>query len=135
MTEPFSTLIDMFDRCTRTHAERDLFGTKKNGRWRWMTYGDFRTAVDSCRAGLKLAGVEPGDRVGIVSNNRVEWAVAAMAAVAWFGGQQFDWLAMRATPLLRAGALFLVIAACGAVYFGALLALGFRVRDFRRTGK
>lgn len=62
-------------------------------------------------------------------------AVAVMGAVAWFGSQQFDWLAMRATPFLRAGALFLVIGVCGAVYFGALLGLGFRVGDFRRTGK
>ncbi|HEX8603348.1 MAG TPA: murein biosynthesis integral membrane protein MurJ [Pseudoduganella sp.] len=62
-------------------------------------------------------------------------AVAIMGAVAWFGGQQFDWLAMRATPFLRAGALFLLIGTCGAVYFGALFALGFRIRDFRRTGK
>ncbi len=66
---------------------------------------------------------------------RLAAAVAIMGAAAWFGGQQFDWLAMRATPLLRAGALFVLIGACGAVYFGALFALGFRVRDFRRTGK
>jgi len=62
-------------------------------------------------------------------------AVTVMGAAAWFGAAQFDWLALRATPLLRAGALAGVIAICGLVYFGALLALGFRVGDFRRTGK
>ena len=62
-------------------------------------------------------------------------AVTLMGAVAWFGSQQFDWLGLRETPFLRAGALLLIIGACGAVYFGALLALGFRVRDFKRTGK
>ncbi|MFB9287650.1 murein biosynthesis integral membrane protein MurJ [Pseudoduganella plicata] len=62
-------------------------------------------------------------------------AVAAMGLTAWFSAQQFDWLALRSTPLLRAGALAGVIAVCGLVYFGLLLLLGFRVRDFRRTGK
>lgn len=62
-------------------------------------------------------------------------AVAAMGVTAWFSAQQFDWLALRATPLLRAGALAGVIAICGLVYFGLLVLLGFRVRDFRRTGK
>ncbi|AXA91817.1 murein biosynthesis integral membrane protein MurJ [Massilia sp. YMA4] len=62
-------------------------------------------------------------------------AVAAMGVTGWFAAQQFDWLALRATPLLRAGALAGVIAVCGLVYFGLLVLLGFRVRDFRRTGK
>ncbi|QBE62496.1 murein biosynthesis integral membrane protein MurJ [Pseudoduganella lutea] len=62
-------------------------------------------------------------------------AVMLMGGVAWFGSQQFDWLGLRETPFLRAGALFLIIGACGTVYFGALLALGFRLRDFKRTGK
>jgi putative peptidoglycan lipid II flippase len=62
-------------------------------------------------------------------------AVAAMGLTGWFAAQQFDWLALRATPLLRAGALAGVIAVCALVYFGLLVLLGFRVRDFRRTGK
>lgn len=62
-------------------------------------------------------------------------AVLAMGVGAWFGAQQFDWLGMRPHPFLRAGALFGLIAVCGIVYFGVLLALGFRLRDFRRIGK
>ncbi|TWI65111.1 putative peptidoglycan lipid II flippase [Pseudoduganella lurida] len=62
-------------------------------------------------------------------------AVGLMAVAAWFGAQYFDWLGMRAHPFLRAGALFLIIGICGIVYFGALAALGFRPRDFKRTGK
>jgi len=62
-------------------------------------------------------------------------AVTAMGLTAWFSAQQFDWLGMRATPLLRAGALAGVIAVCALVYFGLLVLLGFRVQDFRRTGK
>ena len=44
----------------------------------------------------------------------------------------WDWIAMQATPLLRVGAMALVMIVCGIVYFGTLFALGFRLRDFRR---
>jgi putative peptidoglycan lipid II flippase len=59
-------------------------------------------------------------------------ACALMGATAWYGARQFDWLAMQHHTLLRVGALFLVIGVCCAVYFGALMAMGFRPRDFKR---
>ncbi|WP_342118524.1 murein biosynthesis integral membrane protein MurJ [Pseudoduganella sp. OTU4001] len=62
-------------------------------------------------------------------------AVILMGVAGWFGAQQFDWLGMRGHALMRAGALFLVIGACVAIYFGTLFALGFRLRDFKRRAK
>ncbi|WP_295993279.1 murein biosynthesis integral membrane protein MurJ [Rugamonas sp.] len=62
-------------------------------------------------------------------------ACAAMGAAAWFSAAQVDWLAMRQHALLRIAALVVVIALCGAVYFGALLAMGFRFRDFKRIAR
>ena len=66
---------------------------------------------------------------------RLVVAVSVMGAVSWFGQAQFDWIAMRATPLLRAGALAAIIAAAAVAYFAVLLALGFRPRDFKRRAK
>lgn len=62
-------------------------------------------------------------------------AVAVMGAVAWFGQAQFDWIAMRAHPLMRAGALLAIILVSGISYFGVLGVLGFRPRDFKRRAK
>jgi putative peptidoglycan lipid II flippase len=45
---------------------------------------------------------------------------------------QLDWLALRETPLLRAGAALGLVGASGAIYGGLLLAMGVRPRDFRR---
>jgi len=59
-------------------------------------------------------------------------AVTVMGAVSWFGQAQFDWVAMRATPLLRAGALVAIIGVAAIAYFGVLMTLGFRPRDFKR---
>lgn len=66
---------------------------------------------------------------------KVVAAVALMGAAAWFSQAQLDWAALRAHPLLRAGALFLIIGVSAAVYFAVLLALGFRPRQFMRRAK
>ena len=77
--ERFRTLVEILDHSVEAFRGRDLFGTKKGGRWVWMTYGEFGSLVDSFRGGLASLGVQRGDRVAIISNNRIEWAVAAYA--------------------------------------------------------
>jgi putative peptidoglycan lipid II flippase len=62
-------------------------------------------------------------------------ACVLMAAVAWFGAHQVDWLGLKQHAIVRLLLLLGLIAACGAVYFAALLAMGFRLRDFRRIAR
>lgn len=62
-------------------------------------------------------------------------AVTLMAGVALWSAAQVDWLALQAHPLLRIGALALVMIACGIAYFTALLAMGFRFQDFKRSAR
>jgi long-chain acyl-CoA synthetase len=75
------TLPELLERAVRLHRHRPLFGTKVpgQGRYDWVTYGAFADQVDRVRAGLALRGIGPGDAVGIIANNRTEWAVAAYA--------------------------------------------------------
>jgi putative peptidoglycan lipid II flippase len=62
-------------------------------------------------------------------------ALLVMAGVAlWIAGH-FDWVALRAHPLLRIGALMLVLAVCAAAYFCPLFAMGFRLREFKRIAR
>jgi long-chain acyl-CoA synthetase len=80
MFEPrHKTLVEVCEASVKAYGSRELFGTKKSGRWVWTTYGEFGSLVARFRAGLVSMGVAPGDRVAIVSNNRLEWAVAAFA--------------------------------------------------------
>jgi putative peptidoglycan lipid II flippase len=66
---------------------------------------------------------------------RLAGALLLMAGVAlWLAGY-IDWVAMRAAPLHRVAALVGILSACGVVYFGALLAMGFRFRDFKRIAR
>ncbi|HEX3769728.1 MAG TPA: long-chain fatty acid--CoA ligase [Polyangiaceae bacterium] len=75
----YATLVDLYQDAVKTHGHRDLFGTKKDGRWVWTTYAQFGSMVERFRGGLASLGVGQGDTVAIVSDNRVEWAVAAYA--------------------------------------------------------
>jgi long-chain acyl-CoA synthetase len=75
----FQTLNEIFHEGISTFPDRDLFGTKRDGRWHWMSYLQFGKEVDRVRAGLAGLGLQPGDKVAIISNNRVEWAVCAYA--------------------------------------------------------
>jgi long-chain acyl-CoA synthetase len=75
----FESLVSMQRETCRANASRPVFGTKVDGTYRWMTYAEFGAEVDRLRGGLHALGVRRGDRVAIVANNRVEWAVAAYA--------------------------------------------------------
>ncbi|MFO0666422.1 MAG: long-chain fatty acid--CoA ligase [Polyangiaceae bacterium] len=75
----FETLVDVFHSAIKTFPDRELFGTKTQGEWRWTTYLEFGRMVDRVRAGFSELGLVRGDRVAIISNNRVEWAVACYA--------------------------------------------------------
>ena len=80
MTTRFATLVELCEKSCERFAQRPLFGTKEPGGWRWIRYGEFRDRVADCRAGLSAQGVGQGDKVALVSNNRVEWAECAYAA-------------------------------------------------------
>ena len=62
-------------------------------------------------------------------------AVGLMGALAYFCRLQIDWVEMQKHAWLRAGALFGIIGASAIAYFAALFAMGFRTRDFKRTGR
>jgi len=77
-SEP-GNLSDLFEESAAKFAERPLFGEKNDGEWRWLTYADVKARVDGMRRDLSVLGVGRGDRVAIIANNSVEWAVAAYA--------------------------------------------------------
>ena len=80
MAQPrFESLNDIFQESVDSYPHRELFGTKKNGRWTWMTYREFGREVDRMRGGLSTLGVGKGDHVACIANNRSEWAVGAYA--------------------------------------------------------
>jgi long-chain acyl-CoA synthetase len=74
-------LVDIFEQAVGKFRELNLFGTKNQEKtaYDWVTYGDVAERVDNLRGALASLGVKKGDSVGIIANNRTEWAVAAYA--------------------------------------------------------
>jgi long-chain acyl-CoA synthetase len=72
--------VDFLEGSVAKYPENPLFGTKNDrGEYEWITYREFGRRVDNLRAGLAQLGVQRGDAVGLIANNRVEWAVCAFA--------------------------------------------------------
>ncbi len=72
-------LVDLLTAASANFADLPAFGVKTPAGWRWTTYAEFAAEVARCRAGLARIGVGPGDRVCLVSNNRIQWAAVAYA--------------------------------------------------------
>jgi long-chain acyl-CoA synthetase len=80
MPQKISTLVDLISQSVVSFPDNELFGHRSaDGDWEWTSFSEFGDAVELARGGLASLGVEKGDRVAIISDNRVEWAVGAYA--------------------------------------------------------
>ncbi len=77
----FSTLVELQQKACKKFKEKSLFGTKYRDNFNWMTYKEFNFQVASMRYVLDKHNIMKHDRVAIISNNRVEWAVTMYAAM------------------------------------------------------
>ncbi len=75
------TLTELYLRAVREHDKPVMFRRKIDGRWVDMSTREFDTAVREIAAGLLVYGVNVGDRVALLSENRVEWAMVDMATL------------------------------------------------------
>jgi long-chain acyl-CoA synthetase len=77
----FSTLTELFYHSVDTFRKPDHLRFKKDGSWRDISSDEFRRAVEELSMGLRSLGVEKGDRVAILAENRPEWAFADLATL------------------------------------------------------
>ncbi|MGC9324815.1 MAG: AMP-dependent synthetase/ligase [Desulfomonilia bacterium] len=75
-------LVELFENACELWPRNQFFGVKTpDGKsLEWMTYKQVGERVDNLRAGMATLGVGKDDAVGIIANNRPEWAIAAFAA-------------------------------------------------------
>ena len=78
-TPEYTDLVSLLAESVKRHSERPLFGTRGADAWHWTTYGEFASLVDRFRGGLASLGVKRGDKVAVISQNRLEWIVGAHA--------------------------------------------------------
>lgn len=72
-------LLEAVARHVESKASKAALREKVAGEWREITYAGLWDRVRHFAAGLAGLGVERGDRVAIMSNNRPEWPVTDLA--------------------------------------------------------
>lgn len=79
----FRTIAGMFRGVTAAYADsgKDAFRRKVNGVYTGVPYGEFARDVESFALALRSLGLSRGDKVGIMSENRLEWGIADFACV------------------------------------------------------
>jgi long-chain acyl-CoA synthetase len=73
------SLASMYRKAVEAHSRADRFLAKRGSAWTPVSTADFDRDVRAAAAGLAAAGVRRGDRVALLSYNRLEWAVADYA--------------------------------------------------------
>lgn len=77
----WTTLAEMIMSVARKYRGTDniAFATKVDGAYRGVGYDELFDDVEAVALGLKGLGLAKGDRIGITSENRLEWAVVDFA--------------------------------------------------------
>ena len=69
----------LFFQQVEAKKDRVALRRKEHGIWKRMTWKDYGDRVREAAAGLLALGLEPGDRVAILGENRPEWLVCHLA--------------------------------------------------------
>jgi long-chain acyl-CoA synthetase len=75
----YRNLVEMHRLQAERLGPRPALRFKRYGLYHDLTWKDYRTEALAAAAALVCAGVEPGDRIGLLAENRVEWLIADMA--------------------------------------------------------
>ncbi|WP_256841867.1 AMP-dependent synthetase/ligase [Ornithinimicrobium cryptoxanthini] len=78
------TLADIVQGWADREPHRPLVSRQTDGVWRDVTAAEFSREVRALAKGFVAAGIQVGDRVGIMSRTRYEWTVADFAL--WTAG-------------------------------------------------
>ncbi len=78
----YRTLCEMFLAKNSDFNPEPTYYTKDNQKvFRGSTFREVFTQAENAAIGLMELGVGPGDKVGLMSDNRVEWAIADMSVL------------------------------------------------------
>ena len=71
------TLISMFEDAVQQYGNKPALAHKpRGGTYQDISYTEFGASVDAFSKGLNALGVQKGDRIAILSENRPEWAIS-----------------------------------------------------------
>jgi long-chain acyl-CoA synthetase len=80
--EQFPNLVTMFFTRAAEKDEAPFLWAKREGKWRAMSWRDAAEKVAALSQALRRIGLNKGDTVALVSENRPEWCIADLAIMA-----------------------------------------------------
>jgi len=80
--EHFPNLVAMFFARAKEGGDKPFLSHKAGEAWVSLSWAEAAKQVASLATGLKAIGLQPGDRVMLVSENRPEWCITDLAIMA-----------------------------------------------------
>ncbi len=80
--ESIPNLVQMFHDRAKHYGDEPFLWAKFEEEWHCTSWREASTTVEKLARGIATLGVAPGDRVGLVSENRPEWLLADIAIMA-----------------------------------------------------
>ena len=80
--EHFPNLVTMFLTRARQKGDAPFLWAKRDGSWRSISWAEAARQVAAFAESLRRIGLQPGDRVMLVSENRPEWLIADLGIMA-----------------------------------------------------
>jgi long-chain acyl-CoA synthetase len=80
--EHFPNLVSLFLTRAAERGEQPFLWAKRDGAWQPISWTEAARQVAGLAASLKRIGLQPGDRVCLVSENRPEWLLSDLAIMA-----------------------------------------------------
>mmetsp|Transcript_19856 Transcript_19856/g.59104 ORF Transcript_19856/g.59104 Transcript_19856/m.59104 type:complete len:668 (-) Transcript_19856:42-2045(-) len=81
-TGSVATLHELGQAAGEAFGDLKSLGWRQDGEWRWRTYAERAERAEKLGGWLAQQGVEPGDRVAVISKNRAEFADTMYGAYA-----------------------------------------------------
>lgn len=66
-------LFDLLEYRKTTNPDRPVFAAKREGKWEEFTIDDYIEMSTNISYGLLAMGLQPGEKVALISSNRPEW--------------------------------------------------------------
>ena len=77
--DPEGNISDLLRERVRATPNMALFSVPDGAGWRNVSAADFETAVIALAKGFAAAGIEPGDKVGLIARTTYEWTLVDFA--------------------------------------------------------
>jgi len=74
-----SSIGEAFHHVAQQLGDRTAVRFKSGVIWQALSWSQLLAEVETCAAALLASGLQPGEHVGILSENRVEWLIADLA--------------------------------------------------------